>query len=193
MKTTVAALCCLTGIIVALAAGSAGGDKAAAPTPGLPSVGVVNIREILRQDKTFADEFASDQSKARTELGALAKEIHTEEGDLATLRSSSTDYLKQMEAVAEKKARFSAREEFLKQRALLKQQLWSQKMHADIVRATREVAVEKGLSLVLVKEDPDTPQPEEMSTRIVTQKVLYSDGCWDVTADVQARLSAVRR
>ena len=192
MKTTVVALCCLTAILVSLAAGSAGGSKAT-PALGAQSIGVVNLMEILRQDKQYAEEIAGDRSKARVELQTLAKEIQTEEGDLATLRSSSADYLKQMEAVAEKKARFSAREEFLKQRVLLKQQLWSQKMHADIVRATREIAVAKGLSLVLVKEDPNTPQPEEMSTRIVTQKVLYSDGCADITADVQAKLRTARR
>jgi Skp family chaperone for outer membrane proteins len=193
MKTTVAALCCLTGMVVTFAAGSAGGGKAATPTPGLPSIGVVNLREILRQDKQYADEIASDRSKARAELQTLAKELQTEEGELGALKSSSADYVKQMEVVAEKRAHFSAREDVLKQRVLLKQQVWSQKMLGDIVRATREVAVEKGLSLVLVKEDPNMPEVEEMASRIVTQKVLYSDGCPDITADVQAKLSAARR
>jgi Skp family chaperone for outer membrane proteins len=193
MKTTVVALCCLTGIVVVFAAGSAGGGKAVAPAPGLPSIGIVNLREILRQDKKYAEEIADDRSKARAELQTLAQEIQTEEGELGTLKTSSADYMKQMEVVVEKKAHFSAREDFLKQRVLLKQQVWSQKMLGDIVRATRAVALEKGLSLVLVKEDPNMPEVGEMASRIVTQKVLFSDGCPDVTPDVQAKLSAVKR
>jgi Skp family chaperone for outer membrane proteins len=170
----------------------AGGGKAAAPTPGVQSIGVVNLMEILRQDRKYGDEIASDTNKARAELQTLAKEIQTEEGELDALKSSSTDYLKQMEVVAEKKAHFSAHRDFLDRQILLKKQQWSQRMLGNIVRATREVAVVKGLSLVLVKEDPNVPQLEEMSGRIVTQKVLYCDGCPDITQEVQARLSTVK-
>jgi Skp family chaperone for outer membrane proteins len=192
MKTTVAALCCLTGVVASFAAGVAGGGKAAAPTPGVQSIGVVNLMEILRQDKKYADEIANDTNKARAELQTLAKEIQTEEGELDALKPSSTDYLKQMEAVAEKKAHFGAHRDLLDRQILLKKQQWSQKMLGNIVRATREVALDKRLSLVLVKEDPNLPQVEEMASRIVTQKVLYSDGCPDITADVQAKLGAVK-
>jgi Skp family chaperone for outer membrane proteins len=193
MKTTVVALCCLTAVVVSVAAVCAGGGRVAASTSGLPSVGVVNLMEILRQDKKYADEIAGDTNKARTELQTLAKDVQREEGELDALKASSPDYLKQMEIVAEKKAHFSAHRDFLDRQILLKQKQWSQKMLDNIVRTTREVAVEKGLSLVLVKEDPNVPQLEEMASRIVTQKVLYSDGCADITADVQAKLGIAKR
>ncbi len=193
VKTTVVALCCLTAVVMAFAAGSTGGGKAATPTSGLPSVGVVNLMEILRQDKKYADEIAGDTNKARTELETLAKEIQREEGELGALKPSSPDYLKQMEIVAEKKAHFTAHRDYLDRQFLLKKQQWSQKMLGNVVRATREVAVEKGLSLVLVKEDPNVPEVEDMASRIVTQKVLYSDGCADITTDVQAKLGTAKR
>jgi Skp family chaperone for outer membrane proteins len=192
MKTAVVALSCLTGVVASFAAGMAGGGKAAAPTPGVQSIGVVNLMEILRQDRKYADEIASDTNKARTELQTLAKEIQTEEGELDALKPSSPDYLKQIEAVAEKKAHFSAHRDLLDRQILLKRQQWSQKILGNIVHATREVAIKKGLSLVLVKEDPNIPQLEEMSGRIVTQKVLYCDGCPDITQEVQARLIAAK-
>lgn len=101
MKTTVVALSGLTAVVVSFAAGIAGGGKAAAPTSGVQSIGVINLMEILRPDRTYADEIVSDTNKARAEL-------------------------------------------------------------------------------------------EEMSTRIVTQKVLYCDGCLDITQDVQAKLSTAK-
>ncbi|MCX5647447.1 MAG: OmpH family outer membrane protein [Phycisphaerae bacterium] len=192
MKTTVVALSCLTAVVVSFAAGLAGGGKAAVPTLGVPSIGVVNLMEILRKDRKYADEMVSDRSKAQTELAALAREIQTDEGELGTLKPASADYLKQMETVAEKKAHYSAHKEYLERQMLLKRDLRSQKMYSEIVWITHEVAVQKGLSLVLVKEDPNTPQLEEMSTRIVTQKVLYCDGCPDITQEVQARLSTAK-
>jgi len=192
MKTTVLALSGLTAVVVSFAAGIAGGSKAAAPTSAIQSIGVVNLTEILRPDRKYADEIASDTSKARAELAALDKEIQTAESELGTLKTTSADYLRQMETLAEKKAHFNAHRDFLDRQLLLKKQQWSQKMLSNAMRATREIAIEKGLSLVLVKEDPNGPQLEEMSTRIVTQKVLYCDGCPDITQEVQARLGTAK-
>lgn len=192
MKTTIVALSGLTAVVVSFAAGIAGGGKAAAPTSGVQSIGVINLMEILRPDRKYADEIVSDTNKARAELAALAKEIQTDEGELGTLKPTSADYLRQMETLAVKKAHFNAHRDFLDRQLLLKKQQWSQKMLGNAMRATREVAIEKALSLVLVKEDPNVPQLEEMSTRIVTQKVLYCDGCLDITQDVQAKLSTAK-
>jgi len=100
--------------------------------------------------------------------------------------------LKQLEAVTVKKAHYSAHKELLDRQILLKQQLWTQKAYNEIVRAAREVAVEKGLSLVLAKDDPSISQPEAISALIATQKVLYCDGCPDITPDVQAKLIAAK-
>lgn len=61
------------------------------------------------------------------------------------------------------------------------------------MRATREVAAERGLSLVLAKDDPNmVPEPESIRGVIATQKVLYCGGCPDITEEVQARLIAAK-
>jgi Skp family chaperone for outer membrane proteins len=61
------------------------------------------------------------------------------------------------------------------------------------MRATREVAAERGLSLVLVKDDPNTvPESEGIRGVIATQKVVYCGGCPDITQEVQARLIAAK-
>jgi len=194
MKTTVVALSCLTVAVVSLAGGRAGGSKAGIPTPGA-QIGVVRIVEILQvlaKARKHTDEITTDRIKGRAELQALAKEIETEEAELAGLKASSSDHLKQSEALAEKKAHYSAHKDFLDRQILLKQQLWMQKAYGEIVRAIREVAVEKGLPLVLVKDDPNLPGLEAVSALIATQKVLYCGGCPDITREVQARLLAAR-
>ena len=196
MKTTVIALSCLTGIAVSFAAGSAGGSKAVAPAPGVQAVGVVRVVALLlklSEAGKLGEAIKADQSKAQAELAALAKEIETEERELTTLKTTSEDYLRQSEMLAEKKAHFSARREFLDRQIRLKQELWTQKAYGQVVRATREVAAEKGLSLVLVKDDPNTvPESESIRGVIATQKVLYCGGCPDITDEVQARLAAAK-
>jgi len=184
------------GIVVSLAAGTAGGGKGTAPSPGVQSVGVVRVVSLLlRLSETgkLGEAVKADQGKAQAELAALAKEIETEERELTTLKATSNDYLKQSETLAEKKAHFSAHREFLDRQIRLKQELWTQKAYGRIVQATREVAAEKGLSLVLVKDDPNTvPESEGIRSVIATQKVLYCDGCPDITQEVQAKLIAAK-
>jgi Skp family chaperone for outer membrane proteins len=196
MKTTVITLSCLTAIVVSLAAGSAGGSKTIAPPSPVQSVGVVQVVALLlklSEAGKLGEAVKAEQSKAQAELAALAKEIETEERELTTLKITSEDYLKQAEALADKKAHFSAHRELLERQIRLKQELWTQKAYGQIVRATREVAAEKGLSLVLVKDDPNTvPESEGIRNVIATQKVLYCDGCLDITQEVQGRLMAAK-
>ena len=196
MKTAVVALSCLTGFVICWAAGSAGGGRSIAPPPGVQSVGVVRVVDLLvklSEAGNLANTVRADQGKAQAELAALAKEIETEERELMTLRPTSDDYLKQSEALAEKKAHLTAHRDFLDRQIRLKQELWTQKAYGQIMRATREVAAERGLSLVLAKDDPNSaPDAQGMRGVIATQKVLYCGGCPDITPEVQARLLAAK-
>src|SRR3990172_2377891 len=108
MKMTVVALSCLAGIVVAFAAGVAGGGKAGVPTPGVQIgvVGMVDLLQVLSNEKAYVDEVVADGRKARSELDALAKQIENEEAELAILKPTSEDYLKQAETVAQTKALF---------------------------------------------------------------------------------------
>ncbi len=196
MKTTIVASSCLIAVAVSLAGSMAGGSRTATPPPGVQSIGVVRLVDLLvalSEAHKQGDEIRADQRKAKAELEALAKEIETEEHELTTLKPTSNDYLKQSEALAEKKAHYSAHREFLDRQIRLKQQLWTQKAYTQVMRATREVAAERGLSLVLVKDDPNNmAEADGIRALIATQKVLYCGGCPDITPDVQARLSAVK-
>jgi Skp family chaperone for outer membrane proteins len=198
MKTTIVALTCITGIVASFAAGAAGG-KGGTPGPGGQAIGVVRVTDLLQrlmEVRKHIEEVTADRNKARAELETLAKEVAADEAELAALKPSSLDYLKQVKALAEKKAHYNAQRDFLERQILLKQQVWTHQAYGEIVRATRDVAVERGLAAVLVKDDPNmnAVPPEAMTPNLIAMyKVLYSDGCPDITEDVQARLIAAKR
>lgn len=92
-----------------LAAGRAGGGRTAAPVPGVPSIGVVSVVDLLvavSEARKYNDEIRADQRKGQIELDALAKEIENQDRELATLKPTSMDYLKQAEMVCGKEGPF---------------------------------------------------------------------------------------
>jgi Skp family chaperone for outer membrane proteins len=194
MKSTVVALSCLTIAVVLLTDGLAGPSKVEIPGPEI-RIGVVRIVEtlqVLSKARKHGEEITADRNKARAELQTLAREIEAEEAELAGLKPSTTDHLRQTEALAQKKAHYTAHKDFLDRQILLKQQVWTQKAYAEIAQVIREVAVEKELSLVVVKDDPNLSPLEAVTALVATQKVLYCGGCPDITREVQARLLAAR-
>ena len=162
-------------------------------TPATPSkIGVVGILQIIQErargDKQLSDILA-ERNKGLTELAELSKEIEVNEADLRHLKSDSSDYIKELEQLVEKKTRLQSRKEFLDRQAVLRQQLWTQQLYIQVVQASRQVAAEKGLDLVLTKDEPENlPVSEQFSNAVATQKVLYSGGCVDITEDVRSRL-----
>ena len=155
-------------------------------------VRVVETLQVLAKARKHSEEITADRTRARAEMQALAKEIEAEEAELAGLKASTSEHLKQAEALAEKKAHYSATRISRTGGSSLKQQMWTQKAYAEITQVIREVAVEKGLPLVLVKDDPNLSTLEAVSALVATQKVLYCGGCPDITQEVQARLLAAR-
>ncbi len=162
-------------------------------TPGRPSkIGVVGILQIIQErargDKQLA-EIMAERTKGLTELAELSKETEVNEADLKRLKPDSSDYIKELEKLVENKTRLQSRKEFLDRQAMLKQQLWTQQIYIQVVQASRQVATEKGLDLVLTRDEPENlPVSEGFSTAVATQKVIYSGGCVDITEDVRSRL-----
>ena len=62
----------------------------------------------------------------------------------------------------------------------------------DVLQATSEVAKEKGLDLVLEKSEPELPatNSNELTLTISTHKVLFSEGCEDLTDAVLTKVDA---
>jgi Skp family chaperone for outer membrane proteins len=196
MKVRLAVLCCLVCVVMCSSRSIWGGAKSEVDpvSRAEPGIAVVRVLEIMQEtaqnDKKHLQELMSLRNEARTELEQRAKEMEVEEADLKTLKADSDDYMKQLDVVLEKKGRYESRKEFLERQIAVKQQIWTRAMYNEALRITREVAAQRGLRLVLAADQVDLPASESLVNLIATQKVLYSDGCPDLTDEVRARLLA---
>ena len=132
----------------------------------------------------------AEQDKIAAELDKLAKEIEAEKAELKTLKENSTDYMTRLKGIFEKQANLQAQKEFQKQNMELKDQKWTEGIYKDIIRITADVAKQKGLELVFEESEVDLEgaSVNEVMLTIRTHKLLYSDGCADITNDVIAKL-----
>lgn len=194
MKIKVAILSFLIGLIVL----SIGYERSLAISKsdrtGL-RIGVVSVLKILKDCKRnakFRQEATTEQNRAMAELDKLKAEFEAEEAGLKTLKSGSSDYMAQVKEILTKRANFQAQQEFYKRQIEMKEQRWAEDAYKDILRITSEVAKQKGLDLVLEMNEPELPAPSYngFMTILSTHKVLYSDGCSDITDEVMARLDA---
>jgi Skp family chaperone for outer membrane proteins len=154
-------------------------------------IGVVSILKVFRDCKRSAahrNELLAEQNKIRATLQALSKEIAAQEAGLKALKPESSDYLAQRKELIDKQARLEAEQKFYKEQIILKQYKWSKELYQDILRITSELAEQKGLDLVLKKDEIDllALSVNEISETVRTHKVLYSGGCVDISDEVVA-------
>jgi len=97
-----------------------------------------------------------------------------------------------LKELLEKQAKFEAQQQFYKQQIELKDKRWTEQLYKDILRETCEVAKQKGLDLVLERDEPELPALSafDLMTIIRTHKLLYSGGCLDITEEVMGRIDA---
>ena len=109
-----------------------------------------------------------------------------------TLVRGSSDYMKQLESLANKEAQLASKREFFNQSLALQQQNITEQLYQDILEQTAVVAKAKGLDLVLEKSDPEIPAPNgtQLELAMGTHKVLFAGGCIDITTEVTAGIDA---
>ena len=159
------------------------------------NIGVVSVRKIFgecKKNARYREEATAEQDKIVAEMEKLSKEIEADKAGLRTLKAGSSDHLALMKEVFEKQARLEAQREFYKQQMALKDQRWTEELYTNILQETGEVAKQKGLDLVFEKDEIDlsTPSANELMLTIRTHKLLYSDGCLDITDEVMTRVDA---
>lgn len=169
--------------------------RAASPATGpTPKVGVVSMREVFKasvKHKQYSAQAMARQAQARAQLDNLRKEVEGDDAELKTLKQGTADYTKQLQVALEKRARLQSQQEFLKQQSVLDDKKWLEDLYQAFARATKNLAREKGLDLVLERTEPEFPIPsDELMTTLYMHKVLYAGGCVDLTAEVTARLDA---
>ncbi len=172
-------------------------DAKPAKNSGKTKIGVVDIRNVFENSKkndSYRKSADAEQQQIIAELDKMNKEIELAQAGLNTLKPGTKDYEDEAKAVIEKQANLQANQEFYKQTLSRKDQKWTEDVYNEILRLTAEVAQQKGLDLVLEKNVPMSPamNANELMLNIRTHKVLYSDGCEDITNEVMARLDAAK-
>jgi len=159
-------------------------------------IGIVSIRNVFRDCKvnaSYRDKELAEQAKKNAELDVLEKEIAAQEAGLKALRPGTSDYMKQYEDLLNKQARFEAAKQFVSQQRVLKDRRWTEDLYKEALRITKELAKQKGLTVVLEADEPNFPMPsaDELMMALQTHKVLYSDGCVDLTAEVVTEMNKI--
>ena len=192
MKIKTAILGCLMGIMVLLLVHEYSMAQVKPTDTTLP-IGIVDVRRALRDcsaTKKYRERTTAENDKMDAEKEELSRKIQALALGLSALKPNSSDYLEQYREYLQKQADLKTMQEFNPRLKASKHQQWTQQLYQEILRLTKVLAAEKGLPLVLESDDPQFPiqQYEELAMTLSTHKVLYSNGCLDLTDEVIAEL-----
>jgi len=180
--------------VVALFATFQYGYAASESAPPASKIGIVSIRTVFNTSKRHAQyraQVLQAQSRARAQLDDMAKDIDAEEAGLKALKEGTADYMKQLQTILKKRADLNGQGEYLKQQRSLEDKNWMEALYQETLKIVQAVAKEKGLTLVFERTEPEFPvSSEELMMTFSTHKVLYAEGCVDLTQEVVARLDA---
>jgi Skp family chaperone for outer membrane proteins len=192
MRIRTIILSCLIGAVILSVGHEYSRAGSETDTPCL-KIGIVSVWKIFQDSKRIAkyrQEALLEQEKMRAKLEQLSREIEAKKAGLKTLKIGSSDYLEQRREILEKQANIEAQQEFYKEHIASREQRVTRELYRDILRETSEVAKQKGLHLVLEKSDPEleTLNPTQLEFAMGMHKLLYSEGCPDITEEVKARI-----
>jgi Skp family chaperone for outer membrane proteins len=190
IKTTI--LGCLMGVVVLLLVHEYSMAQVKNNDTVLP-IGIVDVRRALRECKATAkyrERTNTENRKTDAEEEQLSREIQALAAGLRALKPGSSDYTTQYMEYLQKQANLKTLQEFNPQQKALKHQLWTQELYKEILRITKVLAAEKELPLVLESDEPEFPiqRYEDLAMTLSTHKVLYSNGCIDLTDEIIAEL-----
>jgi len=161
----------------------------------MPKIGVVSIRKIFldcKKSAKYRQEATRLRQQADAELVKIDNDIKAQSAGLKTLQRGSESYMAQVKEMLEKQASLQAQQEFNKQQRTLKEQRITEEIYGDILRITGEVAKQKGLAFVFERSEPELPalSPTELELSMGMHKLLYSNGCIDISDEVMTRLDS---
>ncbi len=156
---------------------------------GQLKIGIVSLRTVFMESKRIAaykQEVTFERQQIQGELENLAKEIEASEGALKARVRGSSDYITQMKELIQKKFQLESDKEFFSKALAMKEQRITEDIYKAILQQSGIVARQKGLALVLEKSEIDFPasSPNQLELLMGTNKVLYSQGCVDITKEV---------
>ena len=192
MKIKTAVLVCLISLIVLLLVHEYSMAQIKTNDTTLP-IGIVDVRRALREcsaTEKYRERTTAENNKMDAEEQQLTREIQALAAGLRALKPNSSDYMEQYKEYLQKQANLKTMQEYNPRLKATKHQQWTETLYQEILRITKALAAEKGLPLVLESDEPQFPiqQYEELAMTLNTHKVLYSNGCLDLTDEIIAEL-----
>lgn len=196
MKFRTMVLGCLVGAII-LATGYEYLQAQPNVTGSTLKIGVVSVHSALRNCKAtlkFRERLIAEKVKMDSEEKTLATEGQILADSLRVYKPDSSEYMETFQKMVRTQSELKALQETNPRRRALKEMQWTQKIYKEILRITKELAAEKSLNMVLGADEPEFPfqRYEELVMALSTHKVLYNDGCVDLTNEVIAQLDKMQ-
>ena len=196
MKFRTMVLCCLAGAVILAMGYEYLQAQPRAAGPAL-KVGVVSVRRALRNCQAtmkFTEKVKAENQKMLDEETRLAQESRALEDSLRAYKPDSSDYMERLQEMMQKQSKLKALQQVNPVRRRQREMQWTQTLYQEILRITKELGDQKGLDLVLGATEPEFPfqRYEELVMTLGTHKVLYNEGCVDLTNEVIAQLDKMQ-
>jgi Skp family chaperone for outer membrane proteins len=160
-------------------------------------IGIVSVQNAVRNcapTVKFKERLDAVNKKMAEEENNLANEGKRLTDSLRVFKPDSAEYMETFQKMVQTQSMLKALQETNPRRSGLMQMQWTQKLYKEILRITKVLAAEKGLTLVLGADEPEFPfqRYDELVLTLSTHKVLYNSGCVDLTSEVIARLDKMQ-
>jgi Skp family chaperone for outer membrane proteins len=171
---------------------------------GLAKIGVVSVKEVFDNCtmKTEVEKaLAAEGDKRFAEIKKLQDDIESDKTALTKFKEGTQDYMDILKGLMMKQSGLEAQKEFYQQDLSMKEMRNKEMMYRKIIEVVAKVAQEKGLDLVLSRDDNYLNQPESTSnppaqnpTELIlttkTHKLLYFNKDLDITTEVLNAMNA---
>jgi Skp family chaperone for outer membrane proteins len=160
-------------------------------------IGVVSVGTALRGCKAtieFRKRLIAENEKMAAQENMISQEGKALADSLTAYKPDSSDYMERLQEMVRKQSELKGLQEINPRRRALTEMQWTQKVYKEILRITKELAAKKGLTLVLGADEPEFPfqRYEELVMTLSTHKVLYNNGCVNLTNEVIAQLDKMQ-
>lgn len=183
--------------VTVVAAGITWQGTLQADAMGAAKVAVVDVTRVLETSKkhqAWKDKMEKEQEQMRAEFSAMSSELQALEQNIRLRNRGSEDYIRLTGQFVEKKAILEAKNAFYEEKVTAQMQNWTEELYKTLMIVVDRIAQQKGVDLVLAKEQLDLPAPSlrDFMLTIKTRKVLYNHPNLDITAEVLAALDNER-
>ena len=164
-----------------------------------PRIAVVNPAKVfneMQETKDLKQKMEADRKTITDEGQRRGQEVEDAKKRRALFNEGTDDFNKANKEYLEKVISAQAWQELIKADLQRQQKSQMKTLFEKIEQATKEVAEAKKLDLVLVEQKTDLPADldqinvDQLRGLINQRSVLYSNGKFDITNDVLARVDA---